>query len=270
MNMVTSYSGAQPAELHPTELQLELVHAREPVSAAVAAHSSSCPQCSEFVRALERERAQLLASEPPAQFASRLQRAAARQASERWSLRKLRLGMVSSVTVAGTLAATVALAAIVAGRAAHWREASPADAEQRLGATAKQAARFAATGSSHAEDDAADVSPQPPPAGPVPRQLSMQAGNRLLAINPSLRPYRVHVPEELAARMGAGDKISPLLDICVTAQGSVQSVTIVTGSVPGVDAQLPAVLSRWRYRPYLVAGKPEPFCYRMRYSIQAK
>ena len=98
----------------------------------------------------------------------------------------------------------------------------------------------------------------------------MQAGNRLLAINPNLLPYRVQVPEEFTQRMGSGDKIGPVLEICVTAQGSVKSVTIVTGSIPVVDAQIPAVIPRWKYRPYLVDGKPEPFCYVTRYSIEVK
>src|SRR3569832_423837 len=101
---------------HPTQLQLELWHAGETVSAAVAEHSITCPQCSQFLRTLERERERLLAAEPPGQFASRMHRAAMRQTSERrWTLRKLRMGLGSSVAMAGTLA----IAAIVAGRSGH-------------------------------------------------------------------------------------------------------------------------------------------------------
>jgi hypothetical protein len=258
---------------HPTQLQLELAHAGEPVSAAVAAHLISCPQCSQFLRALERERELLLASEPPAQFASRMKQAAVRQAPERWwTLRKLRMGLGSSVAMAGTLA----MAAVVAGRMAHWKEASHSGFEQAGRATtaARQmsnAARQVSTGAVGAPDGMEGaVSRPPPPASTGPKQLSMQAGNRLLAINPSLRPYRVHVPEEFTGRMGTGDKISPVLEICVTAQGSVKSVTIVTASIAVVDAQIRTVIPRWKYRPYLVDGKPEPFCYLTRYSIEAK
>ena len=120
------------------------------------------------------------------------------------------------------------------------------------------------------DEKAGDISPPPPSASTGSQRLSMQAGNRLLAINPNLRPYRVYLPEEFAQRMGTGDKISPVLEICVSAQGSVKSVTILTGSIPAVDVQIPTVISRWKYRPYLVDAKPEPFCYRTRYSIEAK
>lgn len=251
---------------HPTQLQLELGHAGEPVSAAVAEHSSTCPQCSQFLRTLERERERLLAAEPPGQFASRMHRAAMRQTAERgWTLRKLRMGLGSSVAMAGTLA----IAAIVAGRSAHWGQASQSDAKQAEPATT--AAQPASSGTVRLpEATAGEVSRPSPPASTGPQQLSMQAGNRLLAINPSLRPYRVQVPEEFTQRMSTGDKISPVLEICVTAQGSVKSVTIVTGSIPVVDAQIPMVIPRWKYRPYLVDGKPESFCYVTRYSIEVK
>jgi hypothetical protein len=268
---------------HPTQLQLELGHAGEPVSAAVSEHSRACPQCSQYVQTLEREREQLLAREPPGQFASRLQRAALRPRAERgWTPREPRLGLRSSIALAGTLAGTVAVAAIVAGGAAPWKRASPADAGRTAPAAAPVSNPTAPPGDDGAARDkvaedvvaedvvAEDVSAPPPAEGNDPRQLSTQAGHHLLAIDPSQRRYRVHLPERVTERMHTGEKISPLLDICVTTQGSVSSVKIVTGSIAAVDEQIPAVISRWKYRPYLVDGKPEPFCYLMRYSIQAR
>ena len=261
---------------HPTQLQLEMGHAGEPVSAAVTAHLLTCAECSQFLRALERERELLLASESPGQFARRMKQAAVPQAAARcWTPRQLRVGLGSSVATAGTFAmatvamAAVAMAALVAGKAAHWEEALHSGSEQ-----AEQATTAASPVSSVAvrapDGRAGDVSVPPPAASTGPQQLSMQAGNRLLAINPSLRPYRVHVPEEVTERMGTGAKIGPVLEICVTAQGSVKNVTIVTASLAVVDAQIPTVIARWKYRPYLVDGKPEPFCYLTRYSIEAK
>ena len=113
------------------------------------------------------------------------------------------------------------------------------------------------------------LAPPPPPESRGPKLLTMQAGNELLAINPNVRPYRVNVPEELTDRMGAGEKISPVIRICVTAQGSVHSVALLESSLPLIDQQLPSVIRRWKYRPLLVAGESRPFCYVTKYSIAA-
>ncbi|HWO10245.1 MAG TPA: hypothetical protein VNN80_12215 [Polyangiaceae bacterium] len=113
------------------------------------------------------------------------------------------------------------------------------------------------------------LAPPPPPESRGPKLLTMQAGNELLAINPNVRPYRVNVPEELTDRMGAGEKISPVIRICVTAQGSVHSVALLKSSLPLIDQQLPSVIRRWKYRPLLVAGESRPFCYVTKYSIAA-
>jgi protein TonB len=114
------------------------------------------------------------------------------------------------------------------------------------------------------------VPPPRPEENRGPKLISMQAGNQLLAINPNVRPYRVNVPEELTDRMGAGEKISPVVRICVTERGSVESVVVVKGSLPMIDQQVPGVLGRWRYQPYVVNGRPQPFCYVTRYSIAAR
>src|SRR3954471_13818147 len=143
------------AASHPTQLQLELGHAGEPVSAAVAAHLLTCPQCSQFVGTLERERDLLLASESPGQFVSRMEQAAVRQGAGRWwTLRKLRLGLGSSVAMAGTLA----MAAIVAGRMAHWKGAPRSGPEQA--GPAITAARQVSSGAVEAPGEMAEaVSP---------------------------------------------------------------------------------------------------------------
>ena len=114
------------------------------------------------------------------------------------------------------------------------------------------------------------VPPPRPEENRGPKLISMQAGNQLLAINPNVRPYRVNVPEELTDRMSAGEKISPVVRICVTERGNVQSVVVVKGSIPMIDQQVPAVLGRWRYQPYVVNGRALPFCYVTRYSIAAR
>lgn len=112
--------------------------------------------------------------------------------------------------------------------------------------------------------------PQPQPEKSTgPKLLSMRAGNELLVINPNQRPYRLNVPEELTDRMGSGDTIGPILQICVTEQGSVRSVRILTPSISVIDAQIPVVIPRWKYRPLLLSGQPQPFCYVTKYSLRA-
>jgi hypothetical protein len=56
--------------------------------------------------------------------------------------------------------------------------------------------------------------------------------------------------------------------ICVSEQGTVSSVEVRRRTIPFIDEQLPVVLSRWTYNPYLVAGVPTPFCYPLKYTIR--
>jgi protein TonB len=105
----------------------------------------------------------------------------------------------------------------------------------------------------------------PPPKSTGPKLLTTKAGHGLLAINPQVRPYKVNVPEEYVAR---GDEYVAQIRICVTAQGTVSSVKILKPSIPVIDLQIPQVIPRWRYKPYLVDGKPAEFCYPMNYRVR--
>jgi len=105
----------------------------------------------------------------------------------------------------------------------------------------------------------------PPPKSTGPKFLSAQAGHGLLAINPNIRPYKVNVPEEFMQR---GDVYSAVLNICVTAQGAVSSVKILKPSIPVIDLQIPTVVPKWRYHPYLVNGQPTEFCYNVKYTVR--
>lgn len=105
----------------------------------------------------------------------------------------------------------------------------------------------------------------PPPTSTGPKLLSTKAGHSLLAINPQVRPYKVNVPEEYVAR---GDEFVSQIRICVAADGSVASVKILKPSISVIDLQIPQVIPRWRYKPYLVEGRPTPFCYAMNYRVR--
>jgi periplasmic protein TonB len=105
----------------------------------------------------------------------------------------------------------------------------------------------------------------PPPKSTGPKLLSAKAGHSLLAVNPQVRPYKVNIPEEYVAR---GDEYFATISICVNANGTVQNVRILKPSIPVIDAQIPQVIPRWKYKPYLVDGQPTGFCYNMNYRVR--
>jgi protein TonB len=102
---------------------------------------------------------------------------------------------------------------------------------------------------------------------PGPRLVAPQVARALLLIDPNDERYRVSLPPALER---AGATLSAIVRVCVSAQGAVTEVRIVRGAGPAVDAQIPSVLGRWRYRALLLDGKPTPFCYPLRYEISAR
>ncbi len=60
--------------------------------------------------------------------------------------------------------------------------------------------------------------------------------------------------------------------VCVTAEGTVSSVSqLKSTGFPAYDAKIQATLRReWRYRPYLVNGKPTPVCTAFRFMYAQK
>jgi protein TonB len=105
----------------------------------------------------------------------------------------------------------------------------------------------------------------PPPKSTGPKLLTTKAGHSLLAINPQVRPYKVNIPEEYVAR---GDEYVSQIRICVNAQGNVSSVKILKPSISVIDLQIPQVIPRWKYKPYMLNGKPTDFCYPMNYRVR--
>jgi protein TonB len=105
----------------------------------------------------------------------------------------------------------------------------------------------------------------PPPKSTGPKLLTTKAGHSLLAINPQVRPYKVNIPEEYVAR---GDEYVAQIRICVNPDGSVANVKILRPSIPVIDLQIPQVIPKWKYKPYLVEGKPTAFCYPMNYRVR--
>jgi len=116
----------------------------------------------------------------------------------------------------------------------------------------------------------ASVAPTPPPtpsAPSAPKLVSSRLGRNQLLTNPSAAAPSVRLPAGLD-RMG--QTFSAIVNVCVSATGTVSKVNILRSAGPALDPQIPAALSHWRYRPLLEAGKPIPFCYVLNYEIAAR
>jgi protein TonB len=107
-------------------------------------------------------------------------------------------------------------------------------------------------------------SPQPKETGP---KMLLQLPKGLLLIDPNADEYRVKLPRALER---VGLKFTALLRICVSPQGTVTEVKVLQSADPAIDPQFPAVIGRWRYRPFIVDGRPIPFCYPVRYEVSAR
>jgi len=107
----------------------------------------------------------------------------------------------------------------------------------------------------------------PPPQNNGPKMVNAQIARQQLAIDPNLDQYKVSLPPPLAR---TGMKFSAVVRICVSAQGTVTEVKLLKGADPAIDSQIPTVLGRWRYRPYMIDGKPVPFCFPLRYDVSAR
>jgi hypothetical protein len=106
--------------------------------------------------------------------------------------------------------------------------------------------------------------PRPAPASSGPQMLRSKIAHGRLAIDPNQDRYRVTLPPALGR---SGHAFTATVRICVSEQGTVTGVTILKSAGPGLDPQIPSVLGRWRYRPWLEDGRAVPFCYSLRYEI---
>jgi TonB family protein len=59
-----------------------------------------------------------------------------------------------------------------------------------------------------------------------------------------------------------------LVQMCISAEGRVENVTLEQSAAPELDAQVMADMREWRYRPRIVEGKPSAFCYKVRVSYE--
>jgi outer membrane biosynthesis protein TonB len=84
-----------------------------------------------------------------------------------------------------------------------------------------------------------------------------------LAIDITRPPYK---PEAPAILNRAGNRLWGMYTICVNADGTVKSVKQIKGTDPLFDPEILAKIKTWRYKPYTVDGRPQPFCYNLRFN----
>ena len=96
------------------------------------------------------------------------------------------------------------------------------------------------------------------------RTISGRLAKALLAIDSNADEYRVKAPPSLAR---AEMKLSAVVKMCVSAEGRVADVRLLKSADPAIDAQIPAVLGKWRYKPLVMDGRAVPFCYVLQYEI---
>ena len=104
----------------------------------------------------------------------------------------------------------------------------------------------------------------PPPKQAGPKAVSAGVGQRQLLVNPTVPPYCC---PKIPRALERSDSFTSHLRVCVTASGQVYDVKIVKGAGPAIDSQIPAFVRRWRYRPMMVDGQAQPFCYPVTYQI---
>jgi protein TonB len=79
--------------------------------------------------------------------------------------------------------------------------------------------------------------------------------------------YRPHLPPALNR---AGMVVWGLFKLCVTAQGSVQSVQVLKSADKLVDGEWIALLKTLQHRPYSIGGRPVPYCYPLRLEVKSQ
>lgn len=95
--------------------------------------------------------------------------------------------------------------------------------------------------------------------------LGTEAGHGLLVIDPQVYPYKVFVPGHCVP---LGEEFISQVRVCVDAVGNVSGVRILRYSLPIIDSQLPDVIARWRFDPYILDGRATPFCYALTYRVR--
>lgn len=108
------------------------------------------------------------------------------------------------------------------------------------------------------------VAPPAAPANVVPTALEQQriAGNRQILPD--------NLTKQEIARSGRNELIG-VYKVCITEAGSIANVVqLKSTGFPAYDLQIQREISDWRYRPFLVNGRPTPVCTAVRFVYRQK
>lgn len=99
--------------------------------------------------------------------------------------------------------------------------------------------------------------PSPPPPATTPRFVPRVALSRIDNGVPLLPDQRTRDQITVLRRR----QVIGLFYLCLTEEGTVATVTMLKSTgFQAYDARLTAGVSHWRYRPFVVDGKPAPVC----------
>jgi hypothetical protein len=84
-----------------------------------------------------------------------------------------------------------------------------------------------------------------------------------IALGQRATPDESLLTEDLRTRTFEAD-----LKVCVTTEGVVEDVAVLTASDPTLTDDLSAAVKRWRYRPYVVDTRPVAFCHPARLEVR--
>jgi hypothetical protein len=113
----------------------------------------------------------------------------------------------------------------------------------------------------------------PPVAAPTPANPTVVAPAALDANR--IAGDKSIVPDETtmdAISRAGSDKLISSYKVCVNAEGAIATVSQLKSSgFPAYDEKIQNTIRReWRYRPYLVNGKPTPVCTAFRFIYSQK
>jgi hypothetical protein len=127
------------------------------------------------------------------------------------------------------------------------------------------------------------VAAAPPPPAPLPTAAPLVPASPAApqAVTPSaLDANRIAGDKRIApdentmafiSRSGT-DQVIASYKVCVTSEGTIGAVTLLKSTgFPTYDATIQSTIrSEWRYRPFVVNGKPAPVCTAYRFVYRQK